>query len=54
MKSKEGLALLNGTQFMAAHATWALIKADELSAAADMVGCVSLDAFDGRIELRVS
>lgn len=50
LKSKEGLALLNGTQFMAAHATWALIKADELSAAADMVGCVSLDAFDGRIE----
>lgn len=50
LKSKEGLALLNGTQFMAAHATWALIKADELSRAADTIGGVSLDAFDGRIE----
>lgn len=50
LKSKEGLALLNGTQFMAAHAVWALIKADELSRAADTIGGVSLDAFDGRIE----
>lgn len=50
LKSKEGLALLNGTQFMAAHAVWSLIKADELSAAADTIGGVSLDAFDGRIE----
>lgn len=50
LKSKEGLALLNGTQFMAAHAVWSLIKADELSRAADTIGGVSLDAFDGRIE----
>lgn len=50
LHSKEGLALLNGTQFMAAHAVWSLIKADELSHAADTVGAVSLDAFDGRIE----
>ena len=50
LKSKEGLALLNGTQFMAAHAVWALIKADEISRAADTIGAVSLDAFDGRIE----
>lgn len=50
LKSKEGLALLNGTQFMAAHAVWALIKADELSCAADTIGGISLDAFDGRIE----
>jgi len=50
LQSKEGLALLNGTQFMAAHATWALIKAEELSKAADTIGGVSLDAFDGRIE----
>ncbi len=50
LKSKEGLALLNGTQFMAAHATWALIKAEKLSRAADTIGGISLDAFDGRIE----
>ena len=50
LKSKEGLALLNGTQFMAAHAVWSLIKAQELSTAADTIGGVSLDAFDGRIE----
>jgi histidine ammonia-lyase len=50
LKSKEGLALLNGTQFMAAHAVWALIKADEISRAADTIGAVSLEGFDGRIE----
>ncbi|MDD5951679.1 MAG: histidine ammonia-lyase [Bacteroidales bacterium] len=50
LKSKEGLALLNGTQFMAAHAVWALIQADRLSEWADRIGAMSLDAFDGRIE----
>ena len=50
LKSKEGLALLNGTQFMAAHAVWSLIKAEQLSRAADVIGSVSLEAFDGRIE----
>ena len=50
LKSKEGLALLNGTQFMAAHALWSLIQADRLSEWADRIGAMSLDAFDGRIE----
>lgn len=50
LHSKEGLALLNGTQFMSAFAVWSLIKAEELSKAADHVGAVSLDAYDGRIE----
>lgn len=50
LQSKEGLALLNGTQFMSAHAVWALIQAKHLSAAADCVAAMSLDAFDGRIE----
>ena len=27
LKSKEGLALLNGTQFMSAYGIWSLIKA---------------------------
>lgn len=48
--SKEGLALLNGTQFMSAHAVYALIKAHRLSRLADKIGALSLDVFDGRIE----
>ena len=31
LKSKEGLALLNGTQFMSAYGSWALMKAHKLS-----------------------
>lgn len=50
LKSKEGLALLNGTQFMAAHALWSLIQAERLSEWADRIGAMSLEAFDGRIE----
>ena len=42
--------MLNVTQFMAAHAVWALIQADRLSEWADRIGAMSLDAFDGRIE----
>ncbi len=48
--SKEGLALLNGTQFMSSHAVYAIIKARRLSKLADKIGSMSLDAFDGRIE----
>jgi len=50
LQSKEGLALLNGTQFMSAHGTWAVIKAKKLSQFADVVGAMSLDAFDGRLD----
>jgi histidine ammonia-lyase len=50
LQSKEGLALLNGTQFMSAFAVWNIIKAEHLSNIADRVMCLSLDAFDGRIE----
>ena len=50
LQSKEGLALLNGTQFMSAHAVWCLIKSYRLSKWADIIGALSLDAFDGRIE----
>lgn len=50
LKSKEGLALLNGTQFMGAHAVWSLLKAERLSRWADAIGAISLEAFDGRIE----
>ena len=50
LQSKEGLALLNGTQFMSAHAVWSLIQARRLSKWADLIGAMSLDAYDGRIE----
>ena len=50
LQSKEGLALLNGTQFMSAHAVWALLRARRLSKWADVIGALSLDAYDGRIE----
>ncbi|MEG1612011.1 MAG: histidine ammonia-lyase [Alistipes sp.] len=50
LQSKEGLALLNGTQFMSAFGVWSLLKAKHLSDDADKVGAMSLDAFDGRID----
>ncbi|MCQ2298468.1 MAG: histidine ammonia-lyase [Bacteroidales bacterium] len=50
LHSKEGLALLNGTQFMSAYGTWSILKAQRLSKQADMILSLSLDAFDGRIE----
>ncbi|MDR0755176.1 MAG: histidine ammonia-lyase [Prevotellaceae bacterium] len=50
LQSKEGLALLNGTQFMSAHGVLALLKSFKLSKLADLIGAISLDAFDGRIE----
>ena len=48
--SKEGLALLNGTQFMSSFAVWSILKAQRLSKFSDLIGALSLEAFDGRIE----
>lgn len=50
LQSKEGLALLNGTQFMSAYGIWCVIQANRLSKQADIVGAISLEGFDGRIE----
>lgn len=50
LQSKEGLALLNGTQFMASYGVWSLDKAERLSELADQIGAMSLEAFDGRID----
>lgn len=50
LQSKEGLALLNGTQFMSAYGVYCLIKAEKISYLADVIGAVSLEGFDGRIE----
>lgn len=50
LQSKEGLALLNGTQFMSAYGSHILIKVSKFSYLADLIGTISLEAFDGRIE----
>ncbi|MFO7671547.1 MAG: aromatic amino acid ammonia-lyase, partial [Bacteroidales bacterium] len=50
LQSKEGLALLNGTQFMSAFGVQLCLRVFKLSRLADIIGALSLDAFDGRIE----
>lgn len=50
LKSKEGLALLNGTQFMSANGIKALIDAWHMVNCFDLFGAMSLEAYDGRIE----
>lgn len=50
LQSKEGLALLNGTQFMSANGIKALIDGWHLVNCFDLFGAMSLEAFDGRIE----
>src|SRR5690554_2146999 len=47
LQAKEGLALLNGTQFMSAYAVHLLLKSFKLSYMADLIGALSIDAFDG-------
>ncbi len=50
LQSKEGLALLNGTQFMSAYGCYILLKSNKLSFFADLISAISLEGFDGRIE----
>ncbi|TNE78984.1 MAG: histidine ammonia-lyase [Bacteroidetes bacterium] len=47
---KEGLALINGTQFIAAHGVYLTARAQELMKLSDIIASVSLDAFDCRID----
>jgi len=50
LQSKEGLALLNGTQFMGAYGVYCLLQSQNISAAADTITALSIDAFDARID----
>ncbi|MFA8449226.1 MAG: histidine ammonia-lyase [Bacteroidales bacterium] len=50
LMSKEGLALLNGTQFMGGFGVHCLLRSYRISMLADLIAAVSLDAYDGRIE----
>ena len=47
LESKEGLALINGTQYMAAIGTLAVLEAERLAVAADIAGAMSLEALKG-------
>ena len=46
LQAKEGLALLNGTQFMSAYGIFCLLKSHKLSYMADLISAISIDAFD--------
>ena len=50
LKSKEGLALLNGTQFMGSYGVYIIEMAERLSLFADFASAVSLEAYDGRLD----
>ncbi|MBX3227137.1 MAG: histidine ammonia-lyase [Labilithrix sp.] len=47
LEAKEGLALINGTQYMASLGTLALLEAERLATAADIAGAMSLEALKG-------
>ncbi|MFZ9718360.1 MAG: histidine ammonia-lyase [Chitinophagaceae bacterium] len=46
LRSKEGLALINGTQFMSAYGLYCLVHAQRLLLWADVIAALSFDAFD--------
>ncbi len=46
LKAKEGLALLNGTQFMSAYGVYCLLEGCQLSYMADLIASLSIDAFN--------
>jgi len=50
LKPKEGLALLNGTQFMGAYGVWLAMEAEGISKIADTIAALSIDAYDCRLE----
>src|SRR6059036_684519 len=47
LRAKEGLSLVNGTQFMAAFGALGLVRARRLAAAADIACALSLEALQG-------
>ncbi len=46
LQSKEGLALINGTQFMSAYGMYSLVQCRRLLQWADTIAAISYDAFD--------
>lgn len=49
LRSKEGLALLNGTQFMSSYGTHCAFHADKLWNQFNLVAALSIDGYDGRL-----
>ncbi len=49
LKAKEGLSLINGTQFMCTMAALALVRARRLARAADVACAISLEALQGSL-----
>ena len=47
LRAKEGLSLINGTQFMAAFCALGVVRAKRLAAAADIACALSLEALQG-------
>ena len=47
LAAKEGLALINGTQYMASLGVLSLVEAEELCTCADIIGAMSLEALKG-------
>lgn len=47
LRSKEGLGMINGTQFMAAYAVHCLLRFETLLATADVIAAMSLEAHRG-------
>jgi histidine ammonia-lyase len=50
LQSKEGLALLNGTQFMSSYGSYAVAASRKLWNQFNQVAAISLEGYDGRIE----
>ena len=50
LRSKEGLALINGTQFMSAYGLWCLVKLEKLLQWADLIAAISFDAFNCNLQ----
>ena len=50
LQSKEGLALINGTQFMSAYGLHNLVQSDRLIKWANIIAAISFDAFDCSID----
>ena len=42
---KEGLALLNGTQFMSAYGVWCVLEAKKIFYLSNIIACISLESF---------
>ncbi len=49
LKAKEGLALINGTQFMCAYAAQIAVRARRLADLADLIGCATLEVMRGSV-----